>query len=124
MSFWIFIRNLLWAIPLEEQEKRDYYGELFIFFLIYPYRFFIAVSILTSFVFGIQCAYLLFLVWILALISYGLDCIYERSPKLQAYAEKEFQRQIRQNEIKREKEYKRIIELHKDDPPKRVTKAF
>jgi hypothetical protein len=124
MKFWTFFRNLLWLVPFEEEEKHDYYGELIIFVLVYPYRFFVAISIIAWILFGILYAYPLLFVWSLCFIGYILDCIYVNSPKWQNYVEQERLESIKQNKIRQEIQRQKIIEQHKDDPPKPVIKCF
>ena len=118
------LRNILWMVPFEEEEKHDHYGELAIFFFIYPYRCFVFSSIVCGAIFGIKCLYLLFFIWMLAFVEYLLYVVHSKSPKWQAYEKKEWAKEIRRNKKKQKLEYQKIVELHKDDPPKPVTKRF
>jgi len=128
MNFITFLRNMLWMVPFKEKEKHDYYGELPIFFLVYPYRFFVAISIIAWIFFGILYAYPLLFVWSLSFVEYILCCIYDKSPRWKAYAERKAEQQIseavRLAKIDREIQNQKLLQLHRDDPPKPITKLF
>ena len=120
-----FFSDIFWLHTFrKDQETDNYFGEITIFFLVYPYRMFVIGTLSLSIILGWQYS----IPWLFCVVFYwGSKAIYSIK-RVREYVDrvdqKNYEEYLEKMKKKQKEERERVLQEHLNDPPKKVTKVF